>query len=248
VVIGEDEALLRDGLALVLQRAGAEVLATVGDGVRLEEEATAREPDLIVTDIRMPPTFRDEGLRAALDIRARRPEIAILVLSHYVQRRYADSLLASSEEHGGGLGYLLKQRVSDVETFCDSVRRVAAGDTVIDPEVVGLLTTRASRTEPLARLTARQLEVLDLMAQGHSNAAIAEQLVVTERAVVSHTSHIYEVLGISPAPGVHRRVLAVLSHLARDRTAEVGGSHPLASPAPRGVADLPPRAAVRRQR
>jgi DNA-binding NarL/FixJ family response regulator len=216
VVIGEDEALLRDGLALVLERAGAEVLAAVGDGAALGAAASEHRPDLVVTDIRMPPSFRDEGLRAALEIRAERPATAILVLSHYVQRRYADSLLAAGEAGGGGIGYLLKQRVSDTEAFCDSVRRVAAGDTVIDPEVVSILTARASRAEPLAQLTARQLEVLDLMAQGYSNAAIAEELVVTERAVVSHTSHIYEALDISPAAGVHRRVLAVLSHLARE--------------------------------
>jgi DNA-binding NarL/FixJ family response regulator len=220
VVIGEDEALLRDGLALVLERAGAEVVAAVGDGAALEAAAAEHEPDLVVTDIRMPPSFRDEGLRAALEIRARRPATAVLVLSHYVQRRYADELLSSGEA-GGGIGYLLKQRVSDVEAFCISVRAVAGGDTVLDPEVVSILTARASRTEPLARLTARQLEVLDLMARGYSNAAIAAELVVTERAVVSHTSHIYDALAISPAPGVHRRVLAVLSHLAREEEPEL---------------------------
>ncbi len=216
VVIGEDEALLRDGLALVLERAGAEVLATVGDGEELRAAVAAHRPDLVVTDIRMPPTFRDEGLRAALDIRAAHPEVAILVLSHHVQRRYADALLASSEGAGSGTGYLLKQRVTDVEAFCDSVRRVAGGDTVLDPEVVAILTARAARTELLAQLTARQLEVLDLMARGYSNAAIAAELVVTEKAVVSHTSHIYAALGITPEPGVHRRVLAVLFHLARE--------------------------------
>jgi DNA-binding NarL/FixJ family response regulator len=216
VVIGEDEALLRDGLALVLERAGAEVLASVGDGTELRAAVASHGPDLVVTDIRMPPSFRDEGLRAALDIRAEHPEIAILVLSHYVQRRYAASLLESGEAVEGGTGYLLKQRVTDVEAFCDSIRRVAAGDTVLDPEVVSILTARAARTEPLAQLTPRQLEVLDLMARGYSNAAIAAELVVTQKAVVSHTSHIYAALDISPAPGVHRRVLAVLSHLARE--------------------------------
>lgn len=216
VVIGEDEALLRDGLALVLERAGAEVLATVGDGDELRAAVASHGPDLVVTDIRMPPTFRDEGLHAALDIRAAHPEIAILVLSHYVQRRYADSLLESGETAASGTGYLLKQRVTDVEAFCDSIRRVAAGDTVLDPEVVSILTARAARTEPLAQLTPRQLEVLDLMARGYSNAAIAAELVVTEKAVVSHTSHIYAALGIGPAPDIHRRVLAVLSHLARE--------------------------------
>lgn len=222
VVIGEDEALLRDGLALVLERAGAEVLAKAGDGSELQAAVAAHGPDLVVTDIRMPPTFRDEGLRAALAVRAEHPKIAILVLSHYVQRRYADSLLASDEQAESGTGYLLKQRVTDVEAFCDSIRQVAAGDTVLDPEVVAILTARAARTEPLAQLTPRQLEVLDLMARGYSNAAIAAELVITEKAVVSHTSHIYATLGISPEPGVHRRVLAVLSHLAReeDPTAE----------------------------
>jgi DNA-binding NarL/FixJ family response regulator len=216
VVIGEDEALLRDGLALVLERAGAEVLAGVGDGEELRAAVAAHRPDLVVTDIRMPPSFRDEGLRAALDIRAEHPGIAILVLSHYVQRRYADSLLESSEGAESGTGYLLKQRVTDVEAFCASIRAVAGGDTVLDPEVVSILTARAARTEPLAQLTPRQLEVLDLMARGYSNAAIAEQLVVTQKAVVSHTSHIYAALGIDPERGVHRRVLAVLSHLARE--------------------------------
>jgi DNA-binding NarL/FixJ family response regulator len=227
VVIGEDEALLRDGLALVLERAGAEIVAKVGDGAALEEAAACHDPDLVVTDIRMPPSFRDEGLQAALAIRARRPATAVLVLSHYVQRRYADSLLSAGAE-GGGIGYLLKQRVTDVEAFCASVRRVAAGETVLDPEVVSILTARAARTEPLAELTPRQLEVLGLMARGYSNAAIAAELVVTEKAVVAHTSKIYAALGISPAAGVHRRVLAVLSHLARDEDAELGdpaGAH-----------------------
>jgi DNA-binding NarL/FixJ family response regulator len=228
VVIGEDEALLRDGLALVLQRAGAEIVATVGDGAALADAAAEHDPDLVVTDIRMPPSFRDEGLQAALAIRARRPGTAVLVLSHYVQRRYADSLLSSGAESGGGIGYLLKQRVTDVEAFCAGVRRVAAGDTVLDPEVVSILTARAARSEPLAALTPRQLEVLALMARGYSNAAIAAELVVTEKAVVAHTSKIYDALGISPAAGVHRRVLAVLSHLARDEDAELGdpaGAH-----------------------
>jgi DNA-binding NarL/FixJ family response regulator len=217
VVIGEDEALLRDGLALVLQRAGAEVVATVGDGRALADAAAAEEPDLVVTDIRMPPSFRDEGLQAALEIRAGRPDMAILVLSHYVQRRYADALLNSSGSASGGTGYLLKQRVTDIDAFCDSVRRVAAGDTVLDPDVIAIITARAARSEPLARLTPRQVEVLGLMARGLSNAAIAERLVVTEKTVVSHTSRIYDALDLDDAPDVHRRVLAVLSHLAREQ-------------------------------
>jgi DNA-binding NarL/FixJ family response regulator len=219
VVIGEDEALLRDGLALVLEKAGAEVVATVGDGVALTEAVNGLEPDLVVTDIRMPPSFRDEGLQAALEIRAERPDVAILVLSHYVQRRYADALLGIPGSASGGTGYLLKQRVTDVAAFCDSVHRVAAGDTVLDPEVISILTARAARSEPLSDLTPRQLEVLDLMARGLSNAAIAEELVVTEKTVVSHTSRIYDALGLTPAPDVHRRVLAVLSHLAREEGA-----------------------------
>ncbi len=222
VVISEDEALLRSGLELVLERAGAEVLATVDDGERLRATVATHEPDLVVTDIRMPPTFRDEGLQAALDIRASHPRIAILVLSHHVQRRYADALLTSKHGVEAGTGYLLKQRITDTETFFDSIHRVAEGGTVLDPEVVSILTARAARAEPLANLTPRQLEVLDLMARGYSNAAIAAELVVTQKAVVSHTSHIYAALDIAPEPGVHRRVLAVLSLLAREEDPFIG--------------------------
>jgi DNA-binding NarL/FixJ family response regulator len=213
VVIGEDEALMRQGLSLVLERAGLEVAAVAGDGEDLVRKVSAHRPDLAVTDIRMPPGHTDEGLRAALEIRARLPHTAILVLSHHVQRRYAIELLERT--NGAGVGYLLKQRVTDVDAFCADVRRICDGASVLDPEVVSLVLAQASPDGPLSRLTARQLEVLELMAQGRSNAAIAERLVISEKAVVRHVSHIYGELDLRQSPDDHRRVLAVLQHLSR---------------------------------
>lgn len=212
VVIGEDEALMRQGLTLVLERAGLEVAAVAGDAEDLIRKVSAHRPDLAVTDIRMPPAHTDEGLRAALEIRARLPHTAILVLSHHVQRRYAIELLERT--NGTGVGYLLKQRVTDVDAFCADVRRICGGASVVDPEVVSRLLAQASHDAPMSRLTARQLEVLELMAQGRSNAAIAERLVISAKAVVRHVSHIYDELGLRQTPDDHRRVLAVLQHLS----------------------------------
>jgi DNA-binding NarL/FixJ family response regulator len=213
VVIGEDEALMRGGLTLVLEQAGFEIVGTAEDGEDLVRKARAHLPDLLVTDIRMPPSHADEGLRAALTIRSERPEIAVLVLSQHLQRRYASELL---EQRSAGVGYLLKQRIANVEQFVDDVRRICRGGTVLDPEVVGTLLGRARRDDdPLHRLTERQLEVLGLMAEGRSNAGIADRLVISEKAVVKHASHIYEELGLPTSGEGHRRVLAVVRYLAR---------------------------------
>lgn len=213
VVIGEDEALLREGLSLVLERAGFEVAALAGDAETLVAAAEAERPELVVTDIRMPPTGTDDGLRAALAIRARMPETAVLVLSQHAQRRYATDLLA---QRSAGVGYLLKQRIVEVDAFCDDVRRVCAGGTVLDPDLVTTLLGRARPDDdPLHRLTARQRDVLALMAEGRTNAAIADRLVITEKAVVKHVSNIYEQLDLQPGGEDHRRVLAVVRYLAR---------------------------------
>ncbi|KRA24430.1 LuxR family transcriptional regulator [Microbacterium sp. Root61] len=211
VVIGEDEVLLREGIAHVLASDGFEVLASVSDATQLEREVFRHLPDLVVTDIRMPPSYTDEGLVAALRIRHSRPDIGVVVVSQHVQRRYAAELLNGD---GGGFGYLLKQRISDVRTFTADLRRVAAGGTALDPEVVSMIVARASRgTAALGRLTPRQLEVLGLMAEGRSNAAIAAQLVVSEKAVVQHTSNIYDALGLTIDADDHRRVIAVIRYL-----------------------------------
>jgi DNA-binding NarL/FixJ family response regulator len=212
VVIGEDEALMREGLALVLERAGFEVAAVAADAVALVEAAERERPELLVTDIRMPPTHSDDGLRAALAIRDARPETAVLVLSQHVQRRYVSELLA---QPAAGVGYLLKQRVVEVETFCADLRRIAGGATVLDPELVSTLLGRARPDDdPLHDLSPRQRDVLALMAQGRSNAAIAERLVITEKAVVKHVSRIYDQLDLPPCADDHRRVLAVMRYLA----------------------------------
>lgn len=212
VVIGEDEALMRGGLTLVLEQAGFEIVGAAEDGDDLVRKALAHAPDLLVTDIRMPPSHTDEGLRAALEVRAARPDIAVLVLSQHLQRRYASELL---EQRSAGIGYLLKQRVANVDAFVEDVRRICAGGTVLDPEVVSTLLRRARRDDdPLHRLTPRQLEVLGLMAEGRSNAAIAERLTISEKAVVKHASHIYDELELPVSGDDHRRVLAVVRYLA----------------------------------
>ncbi|MBN9099340.1 MULTISPECIES: response regulator transcription factor [unclassified Pseudonocardia] len=213
VVIGEDEALLRQGLTHVLENAGFDVVATAADATELLRHADERRPDLVVTDIRMPPTHTDEGLLAALHIHREHPQTAIVVLSQYVQRQYAVELLT---ERPSGVGYLLKQRISDVATFCSDLHRVATGGTVLDPEIVAIMLTRARRTDDaLDRLTDRQRAVLALMAQGRSNASIARQLSISEKSVVQHASNIYSELGLPPSSDDHRRVLAVLRHLDR---------------------------------
>ena len=214
VVIGEDEALLREGLRLVLEQAGFELAGAADDAHALLALVEEVEPDLVVKDIRMPPDRTDDGLRAAIDIRRRRPRTAVLVLSQHVQRRYARELLG---DRPAGVGYLLKQRVADVHAFLDAVRTVAAGGAVIDHEVVELMLDRSRHQDDgRTALTARQREVLGLMAEGLSNAAIARRLHVTEKAVVQHSSNIYSALGLAPHPDDHRRVLAVVRHIAHD--------------------------------
>lgn len=210
VVIAEDEVLLREGLRHVLEDDGVTVLAAVGTAAQLEREVARHLPDLVITDIRMPPAYTDEGLVSALRIRHAHPDIGVVVLSQHVQRRHATELLGQ----GGGFGYLLKQRIADVKGFTTSLRRVADGGTSLDPEVVSVMVTRASRGDGVVRgLTPRQLEVLGLMAEGRSNAAIASQLFLTEKAVVQHTSNIYDALRLPVDADDHRRVLAVIRYL-----------------------------------
>ena len=207
VVIAEDSVLLRAGLTRILADAGEEVVATVGDADELLGAVERHQPDLCLTDVRMPPTHTDDGLRAALAIRNRWPQIGILVLSQYVEERYATELLATS---GDGIGYLLKDRVADVADFIDAVRRVGNGGTALDPEVVAQLLARARRRDPLERLTPREREVLALMAEGRSNPAIARSLVVSDKAVEKHVGNILTKLDLPPDEDDHRRVLAVL--------------------------------------
>jgi DNA-binding NarL/FixJ family response regulator len=209
VVIAEDSVLLREGLARLLDEAGFEVVDAVGDGEQLLRSVGEYQPDVVVADVRMPPTHRDEGVRAALVIRQRWPGTAVLVLSQYVEERYATELLAGETR---GVGYLLKDRVADVEEFTEALRRVGRGGTALDPEVVSQLLARGRR-RPLDALTPREQDVLKLMAEGRSNGAIAAHLVVTEGAVEKHVSSIFTKLGLAPAEGDHRRVLAVLSYL-----------------------------------
>jgi DNA-binding NarL/FixJ family response regulator len=209
VVIAEDSVLLREGLARLLDEAGFEVVDAVGDGEQLLRSVGDHRPDVVIADVRMPPTHRDEGVRAALVIRQRWPETAVLVLSQYVEERYATELLAGNTR---GVGYLLKDRVAEVEEFTEALRRVGRGGTALDPEVVSQLLARGRR-RPLDALTPREQDVLKLMAEGRSNGAIAVQLVVTEGAVEKHVSSIFTKLGLAPAEGDHRRVLAVLSYL-----------------------------------
>jgi DNA-binding NarL/FixJ family response regulator len=210
VVIAEDNVLLREGLSRLLQESGFEVSGQAGDAEDLIRKVGAHRPDVAVVDVRMPPTHTDEGLRAARTIRSEHPGTAVLVLSQYVEEAYALELLSESTER---TGYLLKDRVSDVDAFLDAVRRVAGGGSALDPEVVSLLLGRRRREDPLEPLTAREREVLGLMAEGRSNAAIAEALVVTERAVEKHVTSIFSKLDLVPTVEDHRRVLAVLAYL-----------------------------------
>jgi DNA-binding NarL/FixJ family response regulator len=210
VVIADDSVLLREGIARLLQDAGFDVVAQVADASALLKVMEQQQPEIVVVDVRMPPTFTDEGLRAALVIRRQWPEVAVLVLSQYVEERYATELLAGSTS---GVGYLLKDRVADIDEFIDALRRVAAGGTALDPEVVGQLLARSRRVDPLATLTAREQDVMKLMAEGRSNAAIAEALVVSIGAVEKHVTNILLKLDLSPDDQDHRRVLAVLQFL-----------------------------------
>jgi DNA-binding NarL/FixJ family response regulator len=211
VVVADDSVLLREGIVRLLdEQDGFEVVAQAGDADELLRKVGAHKPDVAVVDIRMPPTNTDDGLRAALEIRSTQPDTSVLVLSQYVEEGYALDLVGDA---AGGVGYLLKDRVADVDRFVDAVRRVAEGGSALDPEVVSQLVGRARRDDPLEDLTPREREVMELMAEGRSNHAIADQLVVTERAVEKHVTSIFGKLNLPPAPEDHRRVLAVLRFL-----------------------------------
>ena len=210
VVVAEDSVLLREGIVRILEEAGIEVAGQAGDAEDLLRKVRAHKPDVAITDIRMPPTNTDEGLRAAHEIRGELPDVGVLVLSQYVEHGYALDLLA---DNAAGVGYLLKDRVGDVDAFIDAVKRVADGGSALDPEVVSQLLGRKRRDDPLEELTAREREVLGLMAEGRSNNAIAETLVVTERAVEKHVTSIFSKLDLVNTPQDHRRVLAVLAYL-----------------------------------
>jgi DNA-binding NarL/FixJ family response regulator len=210
VVIAEDLFLLRDGLTRMLEAHGMQVAAAVDNGADLLAAVIATKPDVAIVDVRLPPTFTDEGLRAALAARQELPGLPVLVLSQYVEQLYARELLASG---AGGIGYLLKDRVLDSAQFTDAVRRVAAGGTAMDPEVIARLLVRNDGHGTLATLSPREREVLGLMAEGRSNAAIAQQLVITERAVAKHTASIFLLLDLQPSDDDNRRVLAVLAYL-----------------------------------
>jgi DNA-binding NarL/FixJ family response regulator len=212
VVIAEDGVLLREGLAGLLERFGFQTVAVVGDAEALKTAVAEHAPDLVISDIRMPPTFTDEGLRAAVELRRAYPGLAVVALSQYVQHSYAADLLDSGD--GRGVGYLLKDRVVDVEDFIAALRRVKGGGTVVDPQVISQLVRR--RRDPLSSLSAREREVLALIAQGHSNAAIARQLVVSEAAVGKHVGNILAKLRLPQTDDTNRRVLAVLTYLRSD--------------------------------
>ncbi|UFQ18559.1 MULTISPECIES: response regulator transcription factor [Streptomyces] len=210
VVIAEDSALLRQGIVLLLREAGIDVVDAVGDGEALLRSAAEHRPDVCVIDVRMPPTFVDEGLRAALVIRNRWPETGVLVLSQYVEQSYAVDLIESATS---GVGYLLKDRVSDADEFVDGLQRVRAGETVLDPEVVKQMLARSRRQDPMATLSPRERDVLAAMAEGRSNTGIAKELFIGSAAVEKHIRSIFVKFGLHPEDGEHRRVLAVLRYL-----------------------------------
>ena len=210
VVIAEDHALLRDGLTRLLEAYGCAVVDAVDNGPGLVPSLVKHEPDIAVIDVRLPPSYTDEGLRAAIDARSRIPRLPVLILSQHVEPLYARDLLADAR---GGVGYLLKDRVSHVSQFIDAVRRVAAGGTALDPDVVAQLLTRHPAADPIQTLTPREREVLGLMAEGRSNIAIAGRMFITDKAVAKHTNNIFAKLDLPPAPDDNRRVLAVLAWL-----------------------------------
>jgi DNA-binding NarL/FixJ family response regulator len=218
VVIAEDSVLLREGLTRLLAEAGHDVVAAAGEAEEFLRAVGEHQPDVVVVDVRMPPTFTDEGLRAALVVRSRWPDVAVLVLSQYVEERYATELLSDRPVQGdgqeGGVGYLLKDRVADLAEFLGALDRVAAGGSALDPEVVAQMLARSRH--PLAALTPREREVLALMSEGRSNAAIAAELVVGDGAVEKHINNIFTKLGLPQADRDHRRVLAVLRYLGAD--------------------------------
>ncbi|MEA2247130.1 MAG: hypothetical protein QOH46_1659 [Solirubrobacteraceae bacterium] len=210
VVIGEDDVPLREGIARLLAEAGFEVVAQAGDAVDLVRKALAHDPDVVIADVQMPPNEGDDGLRAALELRRQRPKTGVLVLSQYYDEQYALELIGDRAE---GVGYLLKERVGDVEAFVEAVARVAAGGSALDPEVVGRMLGRRRGGGPLERLSPRERDVLAVMAEGKSNQGIAQALVVTEAAVEKHVTGIFQKLELGAAPTEHRRVLAVLTYL-----------------------------------
>ena len=210
VVIAEDQFLLREGMASLLKEHGFDVAEAVGDGPSLLRALTSQRPDVAIVDVRLPPAYTDEGLRAALEARRQVPGLPVLILSTHVERLYARELLA---DQAGGVGYLLKDRVFTDEQFTDALRTVARGGTVMDPEVVAKLLARRSGQPPVARLTDRELQVLELMAEGRSNSAIGQRLVITEKAVSKHCTSIFAKLDLPPSDDDNRRVLAVLTYL-----------------------------------
>ncbi|GAA3625914.1 response regulator transcription factor [Lentzea roselyniae] len=210
LVIAEDSTLLREGLIRLLVEEGHEVVAAVGDGAALLEETAKHRPDLVLTDVRMPPTHTDEGLRAALEIRRRWPETGVLVLSQYVEKRYATELISTE---GGRVGYLLKDRVMEVGEFLDALERVAAGGEAFDPDVVRALIARSAHADPLALLTPRERDVLEKMAQGHSNSGIGQALSISRSAVEKHINAIFDKLDLTDSAAYSRRVLAIVRYL-----------------------------------
>jgi DNA-binding NarL/FixJ family response regulator len=210
VVIGEDDVLLREGIARLLTDAGCEVVAQAGDAKDLLRKGLAHRPSVVIADVNMPPGHTDDGLRAVIALRQQRPDIGVLVLSQYYEEQYATDLIG---DHAEGVGYLLKERVGDVESFIDAVRRVARGGSALDPEVVGRMLGRRQRDRPLDRLSPRERDVLTEMAEGKSNHGIAQSLLVSQAAVEKHVTSIFHKLELGPAQSEHRRVLAVLEYL-----------------------------------
>jgi len=210
LVVADDEVLLRQGLTRLLETTDVEVIASVGDASALKTAVAEYEPDAVIVDIKMPPTHTDEGITAALEIRARHPNVAVLVLSHYLDSRYALRLLEHQE---GSVGYLLKERVSDLAVLVDALRRVTEGECVVDPTIVARLMSRRTKSSPVESLSERERQVLSLMAQGHSNSGICEQLVLSPRTVEAHIGHIFAKLNLTDSADYHRRVRAVLMYL-----------------------------------
>jgi DNA-binding NarL/FixJ family response regulator len=212
VVVGEDDVLMREGIVRLLTEAGFDVVAQAGDADDVLRKGLAHRPDVLVADVQMPPHRADDGLRAALELRRQRPETAVLVLSQFYEEHYALDLIGERPE---GVGYLLKERVGDVEAFVEAVARVAAGGSALDPVVVGRMLGRRPSADPVSQLSARERDVLGAMAEGKSNRGIAEELVVSEAAVEKHVTRIFHKLGLGPTQTEHRRVLAVLTYLRR---------------------------------
>ena len=210
MVVGEDQPIVREGIVHILQDGGFEVVSTAGDARELVRKVRTYRPDVVVTDIQMPPDHTDDGLRAALEIRATQPDVGVPILSQFLEDRYAFDLVAGGAQ---GVGYLLKEKVGDLRMFADAVRRVASGGSALDPDVVARLIGRPRRNSPLDKLTKREWEVLSLIAEGRSNAGVAEQLVITVAAVERHVTSIFDKLGLRQSPEQHRRVVAVLTYL-----------------------------------